>query len=655
MVALLECFVAQVAEMGVKGAVECVHPAAGKAVDLFRGVWQKWRERRRLDQMRDEVAKIAQMTADQVVTEVRATLDEAVPGRHEMKREIELYLSLLPGAVRQSLKRADDPTGCSAPIDLQLAGPTDLVRLFPAGMPHLRPGDPLPGLSSWTLTHPLGAGGFGEVWLATHAVESSRRSAVKFCTEPSAKLPLIEHELIQVVRLMRAGGHANIVPLLEYNLGGDRPWLMYEYVGGGTLADCILEWQRLEAGERVRKVAAALSELAAAVAYLHRLDPPLVHRDLKPANVLRCGDTGRLRVTDLGLGGSAVEYVLSAESRGGRAVTGRLPTLLFGSHSLHYASPEQRKGAPPDPRDDVHALGVIAYQMLLGKLDAVPGFDTVDDLQDAGAPDDLIALVGRCVSQRADRRPRDAGEVATALVPLALGEGLGVRGQGSETKLPPGYVPLRLIPSPPAPLPPGRGEQISLPLRGRWWSQPVTAAKPTWKAVCDTPAEVTLADGEVYRLELPARVTDAELAGLDGVALHPRADAVVRLDLSGCEQISDSGLLRLTRLPGLRHLNLYGCGSLTDAGLAPLSKLTHLTRLDLTRCSGLTDAALVPVGELPALEHLSLGGCEWITDSGLVHLARAKTLKTVSVRGTQVTDAGAERLKRAVPGCAVEL
>jgi hypothetical protein len=641
MLAVVECFLAQCGEMGVKAALECIHPAAGKGVELFQGVWKKWQEKRQRDQMRKEMEELAKKTAEQLAAEVREKLHIIAPDDADARQALEQYVTLIPAAVRASCKRADDPSGRSLPVTLVLAGPQDLVRLFPVAVPLFRPGTTLPGLSSWVLGHLLGAGGFGEVWLATHAVDGSRRAAVKFCTEPADKLKLLEHELKQVVRLMRAGGHPGVVGLLEYNLDAVRPWLMYEYVGGGTLADQILEWQAVVATERRHLVLTAFAQLVSAVAHLHRLDPPLVHRDLKPANVLRCDRSGCLRVTDLGLGGSAVEYVLAVGSQGGRAHSGRLPSVLFGSHSLHYASPEQRRGGPPDPRDDVHALGVIAYQMFTGKLDAAPGFDLTDDLREAGASEELIALVGRCVSQRADRRPKDAGEVLTGLAPVSR------EATPSAPPPPPATTPALGVAS--------RLTEVALPLRGRLWSQPAVSAKPAWKVVTDTPATVAFDAESVFRLELPARITDAELAALQSVAAHPHASQLVRLDLSGCEKLTDAGLRSVAALPGVLHLNLYGCRELTAAGIAHLAGMSTVTRLDLTRCTRLTDTALAPLGKLPRLEHLSLAGCEWVTDAGLAALAGVRTLKVLSVRGTQVSPAAAERFPLAVPGCVMEV
>ena len=171
------------------------------------------------------------------------------------------------------------------------------------------PGDPVPGLSSWRLEKQLGLGGFGEVWLARHEWKSERR-AVKFFTHPEARYRLVTHEKKVLVRVMKNANHPNIVPLVECNLDGAAPWLMYEYVPGGTLADAVKEWGARPQAKRLSKAAKALFMIAAAIGHCHRLATPIVHRDLKPANVL-CDAAGVLRVTDFGIGGAAVAHPIA--------------------------------------------------------------------------------------------------------------------------------------------------------------------------------------------------------------------------------------------------------------------------------------------------------------------------------------------------------
>src|SRR5262249_9563653 len=99
-----------------------------------------------------------------------------------------------------------------------------------------------------------------------------------------------------------------------------------------------------------------------------------------------------------------------------------LETSLRGSYTPLYASPQQRAGATPDPRDDVHALGVIGYQMATGRLDQGPGIDAAEALREAGAGEGLIGLLTRCVAQKPERRPKDARELAELLGQVIGGE-----------------------------------------------------------------------------------------------------------------------------------------------------------------------------------------------------------------------------------------
>ena len=131
----------------------------------------------------------------------------------------------------------------------------------------------------------LGGGGFGEVWLA-HQARFRLRRAVKFCKTLKDRDRDLLHEGAVITRLISQGNHPNVVPLLDADLDGEVPWLMFEYVEGFDLADMIRHWTKLPATERQQKAVTALQVLAKAVGRFHRLKPAIIHRDLKPANIL---------------------------------------------------------------------------------------------------------------------------------------------------------------------------------------------------------------------------------------------------------------------------------------------------------------------------------------------------------------------------------
>ncbi|WP_439625449.1 protein kinase domain-containing protein [Gemmata sp.] len=411
MLAFFHCVAEAVAEHGFRGLAEMV-PGGGYAADVASSVWKKYRERRKDAEIREDIQQLARMSFEQARRAAEAVARGAASGP-DSPIELELCLSQIPGAVQQSLKRTEDPTGTTVPGAFSLTSADDVMKLLPSRPPRFRPGSALPGRPGWVLEKPLGVGGFGEVWLARHPQMASLVGAVKFCHGQQARD--LKHESTLIDRVMSAGAHPNIVPLKDVHLEGDTPWLMYEYVPGGDLADWLRGLQRSAPEQRVRQATAALRQLAGAVGHFHRMTPPVVHRDLKPANVHTDNVNRRLRITDFGIGSVVAQAALVADARGLTSRAGRLASYLQGSHTPLYASPQQRAGAAPDPRDDVHALGVIGYQLITGHLDQGGGSDFADDLREHAVPPELIALLGRCVAQRPDRRPRDGGELGVLL------------------------------------------------------------------------------------------------------------------------------------------------------------------------------------------------------------------------------------------------
>ena len=236
--------------------------------------------------------------------------------------------------------------------------------------------------------------------------------ALKFCVDAKAQEQL-ENERDVLDAVMRQGKHAGIVPLLRTYLSADPPCLEYEYVEGGDLGVLVQELHRTNraAPERMNRL---LLDLAGIVAFAHKLPQPVVHCDLKPANVLvqSSGGSEVLRVTDFGIGGLAAD-----QARRDTLGTTNALTMARGSYTPLYASPQQKRGEKRDPRDDVYSLGVIWYQMLIGDLNAAaPTGDTWKErLRRQGLSGKVLALLVRCLEERAEDRPRNAAELEKGL------------------------------------------------------------------------------------------------------------------------------------------------------------------------------------------------------------------------------------------------
>jgi hypothetical protein len=165
-----------------------------------------------------------------------------------------------------------------------------------------------------------------------------------------------------------------------------------------------------------------MRRLADIVAFAHRLSPPIVHRDLKPANILlqRAAD-GRvsLRVADFGIGGIAARQAVEQTRRG--TTRGEfLATAIRGACTPLYASPQQMRGDPPDPRDDVFSLGVIWHQLLTGDMGAgrPGGSGWRKRLAERGMAAPLIELLEACIEDNLADRPADAAVLAERFAAL---------------------------------------------------------------------------------------------------------------------------------------------------------------------------------------------------------------------------------------------
>jgi sulfatase modifying factor 1 len=370
--------------------------------ELANNVWNDWKAARTASERKADTEEVAALEAENS-PEIRRIVDEVAGNQPEsVRQDLAALLSQVPGSIRQTLRRPTDPTGRTLSPALEPRSAQDLIPFLAVHRPRFKKGDrPIAG-ADWVLDELLGIGGYGEVWKALHThIDDFQPVALKFCIDPLARERLLKHE----------GKHPGIVQLQQTYLGADPPCLQYEYVSGGTLANFIKDYAGRDAIPSPEKVARLLLAIAKPVAFAHQLNPPIVHRDLKPANILLQGTNGstRAKIADFGIGGIATAAVVRA-TRQPTHPSLLLTKAVSGSHSPLYASPEQAAGGLPDPRDDIHALGVIWYQMLTGNLTTGPssGDAWKRKLAARGMSAALISLLVSCLEE-ADERIANAG------------------------------------------------------------------------------------------------------------------------------------------------------------------------------------------------------------------------------------------------------
>src|SRR5918912_1292699 len=140
----------------------------------------------------------------------------------------------------------------------------------------------------YRLERPLGRGGMSQVWLAEDS-ELGRNVALKLLA-PDADRARFDRE----ARAAASLAHPNICQLYDYGETEGRPFMVLEYLPGGTLEDRLAAAEPLADDEAAR----IAREIASGLAYAH--EQGVVHRDLKPSNILFDAE-GRAKIADFGV------------------------------------------------------------------------------------------------------------------------------------------------------------------------------------------------------------------------------------------------------------------------------------------------------------------------------------------------------------------
>jgi eukaryotic-like serine/threonine-protein kinase len=193
---------------------------------------------------------------------------------------------------------------------------------------------------------PVGHGGMGEIYRATDTA-LGRAVAVKVLAERySLDEAVRERFTREALAAARLSGNRNIVTIFDVGEHNDRPFIVMEYLAGGSLE------QRLRSDGPVSPRLALdwLEQTAGALDAAHAAG--VVHRDVKPANLL-LDRQDTVHVADFG--------IASAAGLDSLTQTG----TVLGTAS--YLSPEQAKGERTTPASDRYSLAVVAFELLTGK------------------------------------------------------------------------------------------------------------------------------------------------------------------------------------------------------------------------------------------------------------------------------------------------
>jgi serine/threonine-protein kinase len=193
----------------------------------------------------------------------------------------------------------------------------------------------------------IGTGGMASIWAAQDQV-LGRWVAIKVLADNLAEQPRFVERFEREARLAASlSGHSNVITIYDVGEHEGRPFIVMEYLSGGTVADRLRSGRRPTPAEAVRW----LRETASALDYVHQQG--VLHRDVKPQNLL-FDERGRLVVGDLGIARAAFESRLTTSGE------------LFGTAA--YMAPEQVDGDPGSPASDRYSLAVVAFELLTGAL-----------------------------------------------------------------------------------------------------------------------------------------------------------------------------------------------------------------------------------------------------------------------------------------------
>ncbi|HJZ83672.1 MAG TPA: serine/threonine-protein kinase, partial [Polyangia bacterium] len=313
----------------------------------------------------------------------------------------------------------------------------------------------------YRLAERLASGGMGVVYRAER-VGIGKAVAIKFLHEQFAVLPDLVKRFEREAAVMSQLSHPNLVSVIDYGVHQGAPYLVMEFHTGALLGDLIAEGPI-----SCQRAVSITRQILSGMRHAHLAG--VVHRDLKPDNILLLGgvEGDFVKILDFGL---------AKIVRGDGEDSTQLTNAGFALGTPGYMSPEQASGGRIDHRTDIYSVGIMLFEMVVGRKPFRAESPLVllrmqmDDPPPrprqaapmAGISLELEAAILRSLEKPPAKRYQDAGEFAVALEGTPEGQSSGLSMQlpalaarSQAATMPEGPPPLPpLLPPLPAPATP---------------------------------------------------------------------------------------------------------------------------------------------------------------------------------------------------------
>lgn len=266
-------------------------------------------------------------------------------------------------------------------------------------------------LGNYEIRDRLGRGGTAEVYRAWQPT-IERDVAIKMMFPHLTDSPDFAARFQREARAMGQLQHPNIMRVIEFNVDAERPYMVMEYLDGGSLQEVLT---RTDGPLPIATALQIARQLADALQYAHGMG--MVHRDIKPANVMFTdGSLSQAMLMDFGMARLVDE---------GMTATG----AILGTPA--YMAPEQVRGEAVEAQADLYSLGAMLHEMVTGQ--PLYSGDSVHELMMKHAEEpipssralnpqvapELEAIIARLLAKQPHERFGSGAEVVAAIDQLS--------------------------------------------------------------------------------------------------------------------------------------------------------------------------------------------------------------------------------------------